>query len=216
MAGEVVQPVDDSRLLAPPVVVHAGVDFDAPPDWATEYVLSDPAPPKLRFEMHDPNSRSDIRRMVREVLAVEAPVHKDRVLRAVRGAWGVGRAGHRIRAAFDEIVQELARRSELERVEGFLRRPGEVFEAVRIPTNDPETVRGVAFVPPEELENAVYWLVHDAQSIARADVRMHATRLFGWARAGPDISAAIDDAFHRMIEQGYLAHSSGKLEVATE
>lgn len=215
--GETAQPVLASRLPAPPEVVHDEVDFDASPEWTTEYVLAHPTPPRTWIEMHDPNARPDMRRMVREVVGIEAPVHEDRVLRAVREAWGVGRAGHRIRAAFDEVVRELAQRSELERdAEGFLRRPGKAFEAVRIPTADPETVRSVAVVPPEELDNAVYWLVHSAHSITPGDLRLHAARLFGWARTGQDISAAIEDAVDRMIEQGYLAESNGNLEVAAE
>jgi very-short-patch-repair endonuclease len=202
---------------APPEVVHDEVDFDAFPEWATEYVLARPTPPRTWIEMHDPNARPDIRRMVREVVSIEAPVHEDRLLRAVREAWGVGRAGHRIRTAFDEVVRELAHRGELERdVEGFLRRPSEAFQAVRIPTDDPETVRPVAAVPPEELDNAVYWLVHNAHSITPADLRLHAARLFGWARTGQDISAAIEDAVDRMIEQGYVAESNGNLELVEE
>lgn len=215
--GEMAQPALESHLPVPPEVVHDEVDFDAFPDWATEYVLAAPVPPKAWIEMHDRNARPDIRRMVREAVSIEAPVHEERVLRAVREAWDVGRAGHRIRqpstksSESSRIAASLIATSRASYVDQA--RP---FEAVRIPTDDPETLRPVALVPPEELDNAVYWLVRSAQSITPADLRMHAARLFGWARTGQDISAAIEDAVDRMIEQGYLSESNGNLELVAE
>ncbi len=200
---------------ASPLVVHDVIDFEACPEWATEYVFARLLPPKAWLEMPDPSARLDMRRMVREVVAVEGPVHEERVLRAVREAWGVGRAGHRIRSAFDTVLCELVHHRELERdSEGFLRRPGIAFEGVRVPTDVPETRRAVAFVSSEELDNAVYWLVHSAHAIAPADIPSHAARLFGWARTGHDITAAIDDAIERMIEHGHLAQFNGHLKVA--
>ncbi len=216
VSGNAPSKVTTSRQAGGPEVVHAEVDFAAAPDWAADYTVALPLPPTLWVDMHDPNGRPDLRRMVREVLVVEAPVHEDRVLRIVREAWGVGRAGHRIRAAFDEVVQELMRRKELERDnEGFLRRPGESFEEVRVPTHDPATLRPVAMVPPEELDNAVYWLVDSAHAIAPAELRTHAARLFGWARAGQDITAAIEDAVDRMVEQGYVEEETDGLLTLT-
>lgn len=76
------------------------------------------------------------------------------------------------------------------------------------------TVRTVSLIPPEELDNAVYWLVHSSHSIVPAELRSHAARVFGWARTGQDISAALDDAVDRMIEQGCVSESNGHLEIA--
>jgi hypothetical protein len=200
-------------IVASPNIVHEQVDFDGPPNWVVPY-----SPCRLTARsavaMHEPNARPELRRLVREAIRAEAPVHEERVLRTVREAWGVGRSGHRIRAAFDEIVRELVQRGECERDrEGFLRQAGQRFENVRIPTDDPDTVRPIASVPPEELDLAVYRLVEDAHSVSRAELRFHVARLFGWLRTGQDITAAIDASIDRIIEGGYLEEANGSLEV---
>src|SRR5438309_1597287 len=82
--------------------------------------------------------------------------------------------------------------------DAFLRKLDAQFELVRVPTDDPVTARSVESVPPEELDNAVYWMVSSAHSISPTDLRLHAARLFGWGRTGPDISAAIEEAVDRM------------------
>lgn len=127
----------------------------------------------------------------------------------------MGRAGGRIRAAYDEVIAKLATRGEIARdVEGFLRKAGVEFEEIRVPTSDPETMRQVLRVPPEEIDNAVYWLVDGAHAIRVVDLRVPVARLFGWERVGAEIAGAIDDAVDRMLDQGYLIESNGALELA--
>lgn len=199
-----------------PIVDIEEVDFAAPPPWASPYEVARPNPPKYFVEMHDPNARTDLRRMVKEVLDVEAPVHEERVLRIVREAWGVGRSGSRIKGAFDDVLRDLVRRDGFSKGgDGFLR-TSEEFEAVRVPSADPETARPVAHLPPEELANAAYWLVSDAHSIGLEEIRLHVARLFGWQRTGRDIAAAVEDAVDRLLEEGYLVEDGDQYRLPNE
>lgn len=194
-----------ASTVARPEVTVEEVDFDASPDWATEYVCAKPEAPRRWMEMHDSGARPELRRMIEEVLAVEAPVHEERVLRVVREAWGVGRSGARIKAAFDDAVSDLVARGVCERgLDGFLR-GAEEFASIRVPNPiKPETIRTVSQVPSEELENAVYWMVSDAHSIGLAEIRQHVARLFGWNRTGSEISNGVEDAVDHLVETGYL------------
>lgn len=181
------------------------VDFSAPPAWVQPYRACRLPHAGNGFEMHEPEARPRLRDLVRKAVEEEAPVHEERVLRAVREAWGVGRAGHRIRGAFDGAVSDLVRQGVLERDQsGFLRLVGANGTPVRVPTSDPSTMRPVDHVPPDELERAVIGVVRDAHAIGRDELRVRVARLFGWGRTGVDIGGAIDDATADVIYRGLL------------
>lgn len=182
------------------------VDFSAPPDWAIPYEEAVPTPPRIFFEMHDPAARADLRRMIKEVLAIEAPVHEERVLRLVREAWGVGRAGHRIKTAFDSAAGDLeVRRDLLRDANGFWWRGDQDTFDVRAPAEDAESIRPVAHVPPEELAEAAYRLVRDAGAIEKDNLQVAVARLFGWGRTGIDITTAIEIAIDDLVDEGRLS-----------
>ena len=196
-------------------VTHDEVDFEAPPTWTRSYRLARLRGPRYYVEMHEPDARPDIGRLVQAVVDVEAPVHIERVLRAVRESWGVGRAGHRIRANFDEVLRGLARRGLIDRDhDDFLRKPGSTSVAVRIPTDDAETFRKVAELPPEEIDKAVARLVADAHAIRSSDLLVHVARLFGWQRTGADIAYTIEDSIDRLVGAGALIEVDGYVRPA--
>ena len=78
-------------------------------------------PPRkgLRYlvDMHLPEAQPDLRRMIMEVVEVEGPIEEELLLRRVREAWGVGRAGQRIRAAFFHALHALEGRRDVNRVD---------------------------------------------------------------------------------------------------
>jgi very-short-patch-repair endonuclease len=200
--------------LAQTSVVHESVDFDALPEWTVPYRVCTLPSARGYAEMHDPNARPQLRSLLRQVIEAEAPVHRDRALRLVREAWGVGRAGHRIRSAFDAVVRELDTRGECRAGrDGFLRKPTEGEVVVRVPTENPETVRPVTQVPNEELDLAVLRVVKDAHAIATTELRTRVARLFGWARTGTDITDAIDASVARLVTSSEVSMTGELLTV---
>ena len=159
------------------------------------------------IEMHEHAAQSDIKRMIMEVVSVEAPVLDEVVLRRVREGWGLQRTGLRIRAAFDKALGDLRRRGQLARDEdGFLWANSTDGVPVRVPTEEePGSAREVAEVPPGEIEQAVLGVVSDALRIEREELSVHVARLFGWARRGTGISNAIDGALERLIARGDIS-----------
>lgn len=202
-----------------PVVTMKPIDFDALPEWVEPYVCATTAVRNPQLEMHDPNARPEIRRVLQEILRAEAPIHEERLLTTLREAWGVGRAGHRIRDAVDGAVRELERRGDCRKSGPFLYTPGqEEYEHARVPDPEDESTRRKAeHVAPEEFEHAVYWLVRDAHTIEQPDVVRSVARIFGWNRSGPDITAAVDDAIERLIAGEWIVDSGGgSLRVSPE
>lgn len=156
-----------------------------------------------------------LRHLIEEAVRQEGPVHEDRVLRAIRTAWGKDRSGSRITDAFHRVVRELARvRRDSD---GFLSAPSLQLSAVRVPTtDDPTTEREVKYVPQEELRLAVARIVEDAHSIMREDLTFHVARLFGWRRRGPDVRAALGRAVDELVRIGTLVQSGQALRHAVD
>ena len=185
------------------------------PSWVETYVVAKPTPPKRWAEMHDYSAQSDLRRMIEEVVTVEGPVAREVVLRRVREAWGVGRAGARIRGAFDEAVKTLRARGRIvESEKGVLVLEGADTDRVRVPhADDPTTRRTIAEVPVTELRAAIVGIVGDALQAGRDELTFAVARLYGWNRRGSDISAALERSVTYLLRMKRLAREGEYLRV---
>jgi very-short-patch-repair endonuclease len=203
------------KVAAEPVtpdIRHHEVDFDLPPAWTESYRTADLEPVRTPFEMHVPEARGHLRRLIEAVVEVEGPVHHERVLRTIRQAWGVGRSGPRIKEAFKRVLGEVARgRWEIDGG-GFVKVRSTTLPAVRVPTDKPETQRDVKELPAEELRLAVNRIVADARSISVGELHTSVARLFGWQRTGPDIRAALEGAVEHVIRSGAVRQMGEQLE----
>ena len=193
------------------------VAADERPPWAEPYVVATPTPPSARgTEMHEYGAQADFRRMIEEVVDVEGPVSRELVLRRVRESWGVGRAGARIREAFDEAIKTLRARGRIVESEpGFLMVKDGDASRVRIPDADnPNTRRPIDEVPNTELRAAIEAVVADAMQAGRDELTFAVARLYGWNRRGSDIAAALDRTVTYLIRMKRLAREDQYLRIA--
>ncbi len=198
------------RLEQAPLWIEDNYEIVAPderPVWAEQYVVATPTPPRARgIEMHDYGAKADLRRMIEEVVDVEGPVSREVVLRRVREAWGVGRAGARIRDSFDEAVKTLRGRGRIAESEpGYLMIADGDPNRVRIPDpDDRNTRRSIAEVPATELRAAVERVVADATHAGRDELTFAVARLYGWNRRGTDIAAGLERAVTYLLRMKRL------------
>lgn len=198
------------RLEPAPAWIEDSYEIVAPeeqPSWADSYVVATPTPPRARgIEMHDYGAKGDLRRMIEEVVEVEGPVSREVVLRRVREAWGVGRAGSRIRDSFDEAVKTLRGRGRIAESEpGYLMMADGDPNRVRIPDpDDPSTRRSIAEVPATELRAAIERVVADAVHAGRDELTFAVARLYGWNRRGADIAAGLERAVTYLLRMKRL------------
>jgi hypothetical protein len=209
------------RAAPAPVWVDDGVvevEVGDRPPWAEAYAVSSPDPPRSRrLDMHDPAARSDLVRMIEEVVVVEGPISHELLLRRVREAWGVGRAGSRIRDAFDGAIQILRRRNRIvESDKGFWMLLHGDAGRVRTPDAEiPATRRSIDEVPPSELRVAIEWVVSDAIKAGRDELTYTVARLYGWNRRGSDIGAALDRAVKYLLWAKRLVRDGDYLRLPT-
>lgn len=185
-------------------VEFAEIDFDAMPAWADEYVEPQAPPaPYSGWEFHDIASRSVIADQALHVVNAHAPIHREHVLRAVREAWGLQRAGKRARQAFDEAIQQVRNGGGFEiREEWLFSSKAQI--AVRVPTSPEAPRREVALVPPEEIQLAICRILEDAGPCDPEDLCKEWARIYGWKRVGSDIRDAFDQAVKALRDSGVV------------
>ncbi len=200
-----------------PVPVDEPVVEDYVRDWAVPYRLAQVSAVHSGYDLDDPGARPELLRVIEEVVRQEGPVEIDRVLAAVKLAWGVKRAGSRIQGAFGAAVTTLSRTRLEVRFERFLAvRDTEVSPAVvRVPVPGvPSTVRSVADVPPSELDVAVANVVEEAVTVSPDELAVIVSRLFGWQRTTREIDSAVDRSIQRLVALGHLTHHGDLLTPA--
>lgn len=139
--------------------------------------------------------------VVRDALQEEAPIHFELLARRVADTFGRSLT-ERVRRATSDAVLTSSRQGRCQR-DGDWVRPRDAASqgvVVRVPTDDPHTVRDIEHIPPEELDEAVDRLVGDAQLIAEDELVTAVARLFGVARTSKRIHATLQDALERLIE----------------
>ena len=190
------------------------VSLDGARSWTVPYQLASPTPPAYLVEMHTPEALPDLKRMILEVVEVEGPIEDELLLRRVREAWGVWRAGSRIRDNFHNALAALLRSRYVQRLEGTFTfgHPGQL-SVVRVPTDEDGAIRSATQVSRHEQMTAIKRLVEDAYRVSRDELTFEICRLFGWNRRGADIAAALEEAVEALVRQEALLEEEGFLKL---
>jgi very-short-patch-repair endonuclease len=184
------------------------------PDWADAY---EPLWPRDPSHAHpaDAGAFRETRQIVRDVLQHEAPIHFEVLARRVADVFGRSLTD-RVRRATSDAVLTLGRQGQSECDGDWVRLLDTAVNdvAVRVPTDDPHSVRDIEHIPPEELDEAVDRLVGDAHLIAEDDLLTAVSRLFGVARTSKRIHATLQEALERLIaEQRLERNDQGMIRV---
>lgn len=203
-----------------PIVKEQHISSHEPhsfPGWVNPYkVCKLKAGPQEGIEFHDPAARPTLARMLREVIEVEGPVHIEVATRRLVSAWGLTRAGRRIREAVRGAFNSLKGEGKVKRIGKFLWPSRVVFElTVRQPNpEDEDTLREIAFIPQEELELAVMNAVRDALSISEDDLVKAVARIFGFDRTGVNIRGRMETIFRQMTSRGMLVLKGDRISLS--
>ena len=197
-------------------VNHTPVDEHAAQTWTMPYPVAELNLRTRGLDITSPDARDILQTAIRRVLAGEAPIHQELLIRRVREAWGVARAGSRIRGVFDEQLIVLTHAGIVEADRGgFLRLKDQKLRHVRIPVpGRPETERAADHVPLNEIAQAALHFVHDARSIEQDELTRHVSRLFGWQRTGDGIAARITNAIEKLVDNGQIKRDGPNLRYA--
>ena len=143
----------------------------------------------------------------------EGPVHEDRVLGIVREHYGLGRAGVQIRDSFTKALRTVLR-GEYSKKDGFISVQGQNLSTVRSPNpRVASSIRPIGEIPSGEIDLAVLNLLHDAMNATADELIVRISRLFGWARTGTEISAAVERSINRLNRAGHFSKTGSQLSI---
>ncbi len=143
-------------------------------------------------ELHDPTNAGIVRDLIRKIIDIEAPLLIDTLYSEVASAWGLQRAGSRIR----KVVKDAVRQN------GFpVRRTGKrefvwtkqltekSYDAFRIPNEINLNARTAQEICPEEIANAASQLLKLHISMSQDDLARETAKVFGIAKLGNKVRA---------------------------
>ena len=166
-----------------------------------------------KYDFNDPRATAEIASAIKSVVAAEGPVHEDRVLRIVREHYGLGRAGVQIRESFTKALRTVLR-GDYSKKDGFISVVGQDLYSVRSPNPKvASTIRSIDEIPSEEIDLAVVNLLQDAMNATADELIIRISRLFGWARTGTEISAAVERSINRLKRSGKLSKAGSQLSI---
>ena len=175
--------------------------LDAPPPWAEPYRAAT-LPPARAGDVAHVRAASEIRQLVMTTVTEEAPIVEDLLIRRVIAVWGDVLSEKR-RSIIRRHIESLASSGALVRAGNAYLLPNQSTDLVRVPDGeDPRTQREVKHVPDVELAEALARLVGDARIVTEEEAKQRAARLFGWARNGPAIQAALARVVEDLADDG--------------
>ncbi|PVC84821.1 DUF3320 domain-containing protein [Streptomyces sp. CS090A] len=190
------------QATAPAEITYERVPVDTAPrrEWSTPYQacrITVDSP----HELHTPEARRELRSALTRIVAVEGPVHEDLLVQRAREAWGVARAGNRIRDNVRTAAQELVRSRSLACDDGFYRAAGHTPATARTPQAG-ETARKVTLIAPAERRLALTELAVECPGMSQDELIRQACEFFGWRRTGADIRTALESDITELYRQG--------------
>ncbi len=187
------------------------VPIKAERTWSSRYEKCEP-PVRRTYELHTALARSELRTFLTEVILAEGPIHEDLVVQRAREAWGVARAGNRIRDNVLEVAGYLVRVGKVAYARHFFDAPGRQRLTARAPA-DADTTRKAAHIAPAERQVALVGIAAECPGISRRELVVHTGRYFGWSRIGAEISRLLDTDVDELCRLAKLREEGGRVTV---
>jgi len=158
-----------------------------------------------RKELHETAPRK-LAEAVISVVAVEAPIHVDEIIRRIRVLWGLKRSGQRIQDAIMKAIAVAIKAGAIELHDEFLWQANNKNVQVRCRLGDPPAK--INLICDEEIAEAIKLVLKLQYATAARDLIMQASRLLGFLATSAEISNKIQAVVNDLISKGDLQQAS--------
>lgn len=134
---------------------------------------------------------------VQQVVTVESPVHFEEVVRRIREAAGVARAGDPIREAIRQGAEHVARQGKIVFQDQFLLRSPVQPPTIRNRSAFSNALKKLELVHPEEIKASLKTVVEQSFGISREEAVTASLRLLGFER----VTEAMRERTHQLISE---------------
>lgn len=155
-----------------------------------------------------PEHEAYIIRQIQMVLEAEAPISRSLLCKRVLGAWGISRLGSRLDAYFDELIKRIEHYQKTnDQSIFFWKSEGQMasYDSFR-----PVSERGALDLAPDEVANAIRYLLGSQISLPTKDLSHLTAQLFGFARTGSNVDYAMYQGIHEAARRGYVKVDNGR------
>jgi hypothetical protein len=163
-------------------------------------------------DFHDPQYLEEQSELLAEIVRKEGPIHIELATKRILAAWGLTRAGERIRGVIAKAVRHCARKSWLKKCGNFLWPVGGIDVPVRVPVKYlQETSRDVTHIPPEEIKACMLLIIRHAVSIGVDSLIKETASVFGFNRTGDRIRDRLLEECEALQREGAVENMNGRL-----
>lgn len=147
---------------------------------------------------------AEMAKYVFKIVETEGPVHESEIVMRIRDAWGLGRAGNRIRDAVQNGINLAARQGQIS---------GGPFYSIpgRTPTiRDRARVQSAGLrkpenLPPEEIHAATLKVIDENYGAPREQLIVTVARLFGFLSTSSQLRTILDHAVEELLRDGRVS-----------
>jgi very-short-patch-repair endonuclease len=163
-------------------------------------------------DFYDQRSDRSIRALIEMVVRTEGPVSIDLVARRVSEHWGVGRVTSRTLKRIEELAGKTAVTMMREVGGTYLwaaSQDPKTYSLFRVIGENENSKRAAEHLPPQEVANAVFYVLEQHVSIPVADLVRETARLFGYQRTGPAVDKAMRGGIRLLVKNGGAKEDDG-------
>lgn len=164
-----------------------------------------------------PQNLGKVKAQIFNVLNTESPISRSLLSKRVLTAWGISRQGSRVAAHFDTIYGQMNIRQENSSYNTFFWKNGqqpEQYNVFRVAGSESQK-RDAEDLPPEEIANGVLEVLHNQISLSKNDLVRETAKLFGYARIGSNVEAAMLAGIEKALERGGARLANDRVTLAT-
>lgn len=162
------------------------------------------------FRHHVVGGEEKLLHLIVNIVQAESPIHIEEIPRRMSHAAGYQKAGLDIQSATQLV--KLGAKAGLFVVRGkFLYDVGGKRPTVRSRANITGVARKFRYIAPEEIEEAILYVVADAFSIPTDDVPLRTARLLGFHQIHGKSKTGVVEAIARLLRYGMLIEYRGDL-----
>ncbi len=189
---------DDPTIEKPPSVhgrkYKSGIPYQ-------KYSLSNNRKKNSR-ELLNKNCIVQLAEVIASIVQYESPIQIDIIIERLKEIYGISRAGANIQKNVTHAVERSVQWSNLIKRARFIYRNGDKIDDFRIPAQG--VVRGLEQIAPEEIENAILYLVEDQFGFAREHIAKAILEVFGIGKNRAERTKIIESGVDRLLDEGRL------------
>lgn len=165
--------------------------------------------PRQKYELHlvPIDVMADI---VKDIVAIEGPIHQGEVLARARDLWGLGRAGSRIQAVVEAGISHALRSKDIERAHhDFLSLPGQMPVVRDRSDVSSLTLRRPDYLPPQEIDAGILDIVSANFGATVGELVLRVSRQLGYRSTSAQLRSVIEDRVESLVKAGTAKEMNG-------